>query len=88
MSSRVQFDVFYGSGTVLYGSNGVDLGAFKSVKRSVDRSGERSFRSICQWLERYMYVDSATHMVTVQTVMSRAPVEIFWELLPINNDVV
>ena len=88
MSSRVQFDLFYGPGTVLYGSNRVNLSAFKSVKRSVDRSGERSFRSIYQWLERCMHVNSATHMVTVHTVVSRAPVGIFWALLPISDDVV
>ena len=52
MSSKMQFQVFYGDYNVMYGPNGVDLSAFKCTSSSIDKPLERSFGFICKWLQR------------------------------------
>ena len=48
--------VFYGEYNVMYGPNGVDLSAFKRTSSGIDKPLERSFGSICKWLQRGFYV--------------------------------
>ena len=43
MSSKMQFQVFYGEYNVMYGPNGVDLSAFKCTSSGIDKPLERSF---------------------------------------------
>ena len=61
MSSKMQFQVFYGEYNVMYGLNGVDLSAFKCTSSGIDKPLERSFGSICKWLQRGFHVDPETH---------------------------
>ena len=63
----MQFQVFYGDYNVLYGPNGVDLSAFKCTSSVINKPRERSFGSICKWLQRGFCVDPLTHVMTVQT---------------------
>ena len=63
----MQFQVFFGDYNVLYGPNGVDLSVFKCTSSAIDKPLERSFGSICKWLQRGFRVDPLTHVMTVQT---------------------
>ena len=67
MSSKMQFQVFFGDYNVLYGRNGVDLSAFKSTSSGIDKHLERSFGSIYKWLQRGFRIDPESHVMTVQT---------------------
>ena len=60
MSSKMQFQVFYGDYNVLYGPNGVYLSAFKCTFNAIDKPLERSFGSICKWLQRGFRIDLLT----------------------------
>ena len=60
MSSKMQFQVFYGEYNVMYGQNGVDLSAFKCTSSGMNKPLERSFGSICKWLQRGFRVDPLT----------------------------
>ena len=51
----------------LYGPNGVDLSVFKCTSSAIDKPLERSFGSICKWLQRGFRVDPLTHVITVQS---------------------
>ena len=66
MSSKMQFQIFYGDYNVLYGSNGVDLSDFKCTSSAIDKSLERSFGSICKWLQHGFRVDPLTHVIAIQ----------------------
>ena len=70
MSSKMQFQVFYGEYNVMYGPNGVDLSAFKRTSSGIDKPLERSFGSICKWLQRGFRVDPLTHVITVQSLIN------------------
>jgi hypothetical protein len=41
MSQTVQIQLFYGSGEIRYGPEGVDLSLFKTVDRDLTRAEER-----------------------------------------------
>src|SRR6266540_3811586 len=85
MSSKLQFQVFYGEGSVRYGPNGIDLSAFKCSSSGIDKPGDRSFGSIYKWLERGFRINPETHVLTVQTVVTWANEGVLWELIPIRN---
>ena len=85
MSSKIQFQVFYGEGSVRYGPNGIDLSAFKCSSSGIDKPGDRSFGSIYKWLERGFRINPETHVLTVQTVVRWANEGAVWELMPIRN---
>ena len=85
MSSKLQFQVFYGEGSVRYGPNGIDLSAFKCSSSGIDKPGDRSFGSIYKWLERGFRINPETHVLTVQTVVRWANEGAVWELMPIRN---
>ena len=50
MSDDLYFQVFYGSGEVRYGPEGVDLSEFSSIKKKIPRARERTWISISNWL--------------------------------------
>ena len=85
MSSKLQFQVFFGEGSVAYGPNGIDLSAFKCTQSGIDKPGDRSFGSIYKWLERGFRINPETHVLTVQTVVRWANEGAVWELMPIRN---
>ena len=70
MSSKMQFQVFYGDYNVLYVTNGVDLSDFKCTSSAIDKSLERSFGSICKWLQRGFGVDPETYLMTVHDLVN------------------
>ena len=43
MSSKLQFQVFFGEGNVGYGPNGIDLSGFKCTQSEIDKPRDRSF---------------------------------------------
>ena len=85
MSSKMQFQIFYGNYNVMYGSNGVDLSAFKCTSSPIDKPLERSFSSICKWLQRGFCVDPLTHVMTVQSLVNWEVECDLWELMMIHN---
>src|SRR6266498_2269971 len=85
MSSKLQFQVFFGEGSVGYGPNGIDLSAFKCTQSGIDKPRDRSFGSIYKWLERGFYINLETHVLIVQTLVTWANEGVLWELMPIRN---
>jgi hypothetical protein len=81
----MQFQVYYGEGSVLYGPYGADLSGFRSTMKMVDRPLERSFSSILKWLERGFRVNPNTHFVSVDCLVSFEVEGDDWELMRINN---
>ena len=59
MSSKMQFQVFYGDYNILSGPNGVDLSAIKCTSSAIDKPLERSFGFICKWLQLGMAIPPA-----------------------------
>ena len=49
MSSKMQFQVFFGDYNVMYEPNRVDLSAFKCTSSGINKPLERSFGSILKW---------------------------------------
>src|SRR5881394_3243921 len=85
MSSKLQFQVFFGEGSVGYGPNGIDLSAFKYTQSGIYKPRDRSFGSIYKWLERCFHINPETHVLTVQTLVTWANEGVLWELMPIRN---
>ena len=85
MSSKMQFQVFYGEYNVMYGPNGVDISAFKRTSSGIDKPLERSFGSICKWLQRGFHVDPLTHVITVQSLFNWEVESELWELMMIHS---
>ena len=88
MSSKMQFQVFFGHYSVLYGPNGVDLSAFNCTSSGTDKPLERSFRSIYKWLQRGFRVDLETHLMTVHDLVNWVVDGEQWELMMIHNTAV
>src|SRR6266498_4581353 len=87
MSSKLQFQVFFGEGSVGYGPNGIDLSPFKCTQSEIDKPRDRSFGSIYKWLERGFRINPETHVLIVQTLVTCANEGVLWELMPIRNTV-
>ena len=85
MSSKMQFQVFYGEYNVMYGPNWVYLSAFKCTSTAIDKPLERSFGSICKWLQRGFHVDPLTHVITVQSLVNWEVESELWELMMIHS---
>ena len=85
ISSKLQFQVFFGEGSVGYYPNGIDLSAFKCTQSGIDKPRDRSFGSIYKWLERGFRINPETNVLTVQTVVTWANEGVLWELMPIRN---
>src|SRR6266540_7422904 len=84
MSSKLQFQVFFGEGSVGYGPNGIDLSAFKCTQSGIDKLRDMSFG---KWLERGFHINPETHVLTVQTLVTWANKGVLWELMPIRKTV-
>ena len=69
----------------MYGPNGVDLSAFKRTSSGIDKPLERSFGSICKWLQRGFHVDPLTHVITVQSLVNWEVESELWELMMIHS---
>ena len=67
----------------MYGSNGVDLSAFKCTSSVIDKPLEMSFGSICKWLRRGFRVDPLTHVITFQSLVNWEVESDLWELMMI-----
>ena len=67
MSSKLQFQVFFGEGSFGYGPHGIDLSAFKCTQSGIDKPRDMSFGSIYKWLERGFHINPETHVLTVHT---------------------
>ena len=61
MSSKVQFTLFLGDGTVDNGLNGVELNNFKKTTKYIDRSAQKSFESIYIGRGEGVYRRHGTH---------------------------
>src|SRR6266498_4164230 len=85
MSSKLQFQVFFGEGSIGYDPNGIDLSAFKCTQSGIDKPRDRSFGSIYKWLERGFHINPETRVLTVQTLVTWANEGVLWELMPIHN---
>ena len=81
MSDDLYFQVFYGSGEVRYGPEGVDLSEFSSITKKVPRARERTWISISNWLFKAFGLHRDEHEISVMTVVNRRE-PVFWELLP------
>ena len=66
-------------------SCGVDLSAFKRTSSGIDKPLERSFGSICKWLQRGFHVDPLTHVITVQSLVNWEVESELWELMIIHS---
>src|SRR5205809_7067920 len=62
MSSKLQYQVFFGEDSVGYGPNGIDLSAFKCTQSGIDKPQDRSFGSIYKWLERGFHINPETRV--------------------------
>src|SRR6185312_6615855 len=68
--------------------NGVDLSAFKCTSSGIDKPDkplERSFSSICKWLQRGFHVDLLTHVITVQSLVNWEVKSDLWKLMMIHS---
>jgi len=85
MSSKLQFQLFFGDYDVLYGPNRVDLSAFKCTAYGIDKPLDRSFGSILKWLERSFKVNTDTHVLTVSALVNWEVEGDSWELKSIHD---
>ena len=81
----MQFQVFFGDYNILYVPNGVDLSAFKCTSSAIDKPLERSFGSLCKWLQRGFCVGPLTHVMTVQSLVNWEVESDLWELMMIHS---
>jgi MULE transposase domain/Domain of unknown function (DUF1979)/MuDR family transposase len=85
MSTKVEFELYFGDHSVGYGPNGVDLSGFSYTKKNIDRPLDRSFGSIYRWLERGFRVNGETQVMRVQALVNWAVVGQRWELMLIRS---
>ena len=81
MSSKMQFQVFFGDYNILYGPNRVDISVFKCTSSAINKS----FGSICKWLQRGFRVDPLTHVMAVQSLVNWEVESDLWELMMIHS---
>ena len=86
MSSKVQFTLYLGDGTIENGPNGVLLTNFQRTFKYIDRPGQRSIESIYYWLVIGLRINVETHLLSVQTFVNWADEGVnLWELMTISN---
>jgi len=86
MSSKVQFTLYLGDGTIENGPNGVLLTNFQRTFKYIDRPGQRSIKSIYYWLVIGLRINVETHLLSVQTFVNWADEGVnLWELMTITN---
>ena len=71
MSDDLYFQVFYGSGEVRYGPEGVDLSEFSSITKKIPRTRERTWISISNWLFKVFGLNLDEHEISVMAVVNR-----------------
>ena len=71
MSDDLYFQVFYGSGEVRYGPEGVDLTEFSSITKKLPRAREMTWISIYNWLFTAFGLNRDEHEISVMAVVSR-----------------
>ena len=84
MSDDLYFQMFYGSGEIRYGLEGVDLTEFSSITKKLPRTREMTWISITNWLFKGFGLNRDEHEISVMTVVSRRE-PVFWELLPLEG---
>ena len=85
MSTKIQFTILFGEGTLEYGPMGVVANGFKKSTKYVENPGSKSFADIFNWLARGVRVDLSTHHLMVQTFVNWSNEAVFWELMTIEN---
>src|SRR5579859_581043 len=85
MSSKIQFKIFFGGGSIEHGPYGVLLSGFKCAERGIHDPEEKSFSAIYKWLEQGFQINRDTHILTVQTLVSWPTESILYELMSIRN---
>jgi hypothetical protein len=80
MSQTVQVQLFYGSGEIRYGPQGVDLSLFKTVIRDLTKAEERPWGVITNWLYKAFRKDEEQWKLLVVAVFNKSQV-VFWELM-------
>ena len=87
MSSKVQFTLYLGDGTIENGPNGVLLTNFQRTFKYIDRPGQRSIESIYYWLVIGLRINVETHFLSVQTLANWADEGVnLWELMGVDDD--
>ena len=76
--------MFYGSGEVRYGPEGVDLSEFSSITKKIPRARERTWISISNWLFKAFGLNRDEHEIIVMAVVNRRE-QLFWERLPLEG---
>ena len=71
MADDLYFQVFFGSGEVRYGPEGVDLSEFSSITKKIPRARERTWISISNWLFKAFGLNRDKHEISVMAVVSR-----------------
>ena len=84
MSSKMQFQVFYGEYNVMYEPNGVDLSVFKRTSSGIDKPLEMSFGFICKWLQRGFGMHGRLRMGT-RTYRPIAEVRLYLQPLTVES---
>lgn len=85
MSEKVYFQIHYGEGEIVYGSEGVDLSGFRSMTKGIGRACERTFSGVYNWLFTGFKLDPEQHGLTIQAVVNRSMQGYYGELFPINT---
>jgi hypothetical protein len=80
MSQTVWVQLFYGSGEIRYGPEGVDLSPFKTVERDLTRAEERPWGVITNWLYKAFRKDEEQWKLLVMVVFNNSE-PVFWELM-------
>ena len=85
MSSKIQFTIMFGEGTLENGPMGVVANGFNKSTKYVENPGSKSFGDIFNWLARGLRVDLSTHHLMVQTFVNWSNEAVIWELMTIEN---
>ena len=65
MSTKLQFEIYYGEDSVVEGPYRVQLNGFSRTWKGIDKPWDKSFGSVHSWLERGFKIDTETHALTV-----------------------
>ena len=74
MSESLFFHVFYESGEVRYGPQGVNLSEFKSITKVVPRAREWSWGLIWKWLFKAFCLNEEQHELSIMAIINRSEV--------------
>ncbi|WVZ98697.1 hypothetical protein U9M48_044097 [Paspalum notatum var. saurae] len=85
MSEKTYFQIYFGEGEIRYGQFGVDLSGFRSVTKGLDRTTERSFRSVYNWFMKCFKLDDNECELRISAVTTRSSSHVYWELVSIDN---